>query len=98
MPYNLPYRVVDKLKRLVNEKRGKPLIQRNWELQFLGMENDEKLQDRLFSQAMHPFLPKELLVRFYNNFRTVDQVTYSHPLSMLLTLAVWYEKEGKNGH
>lgn len=98
MPYNLPYRVVDKLKRLVNEKRGKPLIQRNWELQFLGMENDEKLQDRLFSQAMHPFLPKELLVRFYNNFRSVNQVTYSHPLSMLLTLAVWYAKEGKNGH
>jgi hypothetical protein len=64
-------------------------MQRNWELQFLGMENDEKLQERLFGQNLHPFLPKELLARFYNKFKTDDRVTYSHPLSMLLTLAVW---------
>lgn len=91
-PHNLPYRVTDKLKRMWQEKRGKKFIQRNWELQFLGMENDEKLQDRLFGENLHPFLPKELIVRFYNQFRTVDAVKYSHPLSMLLTLAVWTGK------
>lgn len=88
-PNNLPYRIGNKLKREVKNKLGKPYIQRNWELQFLGMENDEKLQERLFSENLHPLLPKELLARFYNNFKHVDAVKYSHPLSMLLTLAVW---------
>lgn len=91
-PRNLPYRIVDKAKRLINEKRGKPLTQRNWELQFLGMENDEKLQEHLFGKNLHPFLPKELIARFYNNFRNKNMVEYSHPLSMLLTLSVWYKK------
>lgn len=88
-PHNLPYRIGNKLKREVRGKMGKTYIQRNWELQFLGMENDEKLQDRLFGENLHPFLPKELLARFYNKFKTDDMVKYSHPLSMLLTLAVW---------
>src|SRR5690606_6576637 len=47
-PNNLPYRIGSKLKREVRNKMGKPYIQRNWELQFLGMENDEKLQHWLF--------------------------------------------------
>lgn len=89
-PHNLPYRIANKLKRIIKAKMGKPLIQRNWELQFLGMDNDEKLQGHLFGENLHPFLPKELLARFYNKFKTGDAVTYSHPLSMLLTLAVWY--------
>lgn len=88
-PNNLPYRVGNKLKRELKNKLGKPYIQRNWELQFFGMENDEKLQEHLFSENMHPFISKPLLAKFYNNFKNVDAVTYSHPLSMLLTLAVW---------
>lgn len=95
MPHNLPYRVMDKLKRMYREKRGKPFIQRNWELQFLGMENDEKLQAWLFDENLHPFLSKELLTRFYNKFKTDDPVVYSHPLSIILTLAVWYKKHHK---
>lgn len=91
-PNNLPYRIANKLERLLKAKMGKPFIQRNWELQFLGMENDEKLQERLFGENLHPFLSKEILVRFYNTFKTGDMVKYSHPLSMLLTLSVWYKK------
>lgn len=94
-PHNLPYRIVDKLKRMAKEKMGKPYIQRNWELQFLGMENDEKLQAHLFGENLHPFLSKELLARFYNKFKSVDLVKYSHPLSMLLTLAVWWRRGDK---
>ncbi len=94
-PYNLPYRITDKLKRMVKAKMGKPYIQRNWELQFLGMENDENLQEHLFGENLHPFLPKELLARFYNKFKTGDAVEYSHPLSMLLTLAVWHKEHRK---
>lgn len=94
-PYNLPYRIVDKAIRLINEKRGKPYTQRNWELQFLGMENDEKLQEHLFGENLYPFLPKELMARFYNSFTTKNMVEYSHPVSMLLTLVVWYKNEVK---
>ncbi len=90
-PHNLPYRIGNKLKRELKNKMGKPYIQRNWELQFLGMENDEKLQHWLFSENLHPFLSKPLLAKFYNSFKTGDAVKYSHPLSMLLTLAVWYK-------
>jgi hypothetical protein len=88
-PHNLPYRLGNKLSRELKNKMGKPYIQRNWELQFLGMENDEKLQQWLFEENLHPFLSKPLLARFYNNFKAVDAVKYSHPLSMSLTLAVW---------
>lgn len=94
-PNNLPYRIGNKLKRELKNKFGKPYIQRNWELQFLGMENDEKLQEQLFSENMHPFISKPLLAKFYNNFKTVNAVKYSHPLSMLLTLAVWRKQNDK---
>lgn len=91
-PNNLPYLITNKLQHELKAKMGKPYVQRNWELQFLGMENDEKLQEHLFGENMHPFFSKELLARFYNNFRAVDAVIYAHPLSMLLTLAVWWKK------
>ena len=91
-PNNVSYRIANKLKRMVNLKMGKAFIQRNWELQFLGMDNDEKLQEHLFAENLHPFLSKEFLARFYNNFKTKNMVEYSHPLSMLLTLSVWYRK------
>lgn len=94
-PNNLPYRIGNKLKREMRSKMGKPYIQRNWELQFLGMENDEELQEQLFSENMHPFISKPLVAKFYNNFKTVDAVKYSHPLSMLLTLAVWRKQNHK---
>jgi hypothetical protein len=95
-PNNLPYRITSKLKRIIKGKIGKPYIQRNWELQFLGMENDEKLQEHLFSENLHPFISKPLIAKFYNNFKNVDAVKYSHPLSMLLTLALW-KKNSANG-
>ena len=93
-PNNLPYRIGNKLKRELKNTMGKPYIQRNWELQFLGIENDEKLQEQLFSENLHPFISKQLLAKFYNNFKNVDGVNYSHPLSMLLTLTVWKKNLG----
>ena len=93
-PQNLPFRIGNILERIIKKKFGKPFVQRNWELQFLGMKNDEKLQEHLFGANLHPFLSKPLLARFYNNFKAVGPVKYSHPLSMLLTLAVWYKRNG----
>lgn len=93
VPNNLPYRISNKLKRTVKSKLGNPYIQRNWELQFLGMQNDEHLQRYLFNQKFNSFIPKPVVAHFYNAFKNVDAVTYSHTVSMLLTLAVWDFKE-----
>lgn len=90
VPYNLPYRIIDKTKRVVQEKMGKKFTERNWELQFLGEGNDAHLQEYLFSKEMDTFIPKEVRTKFYNDFKNKDAVWYSHPVSMLLTLAVWH--------
>ncbi len=88
-PYNLPYRVTNKLKRSFNALIGNPYIQRNFELQFLGKENDEQLQNHLFSTSFHDFVPKHIVQDFYNKFKHKDYVYYSHSVSMLLTLSLW---------
>jgi len=89
VPFNLPYRIIDKTKRVMQEMIGKKFTERNWELQFLGEENDAHLQEYLFSKEMDTFIPKEVRTKFYNDFKNKDAVWYSHPVSMMLTLAVW---------
>src|SRR5690606_1816046 len=62
-PYNLPYRISDKIKRSLNPKK---LIQRNWELQFLGAENEKHLENYLFQNPkMLEVIPEELVSDFY---------------------------------
>lgn len=91
-PHNLPYRITDKLKRETNAAFGKKYIQRNWELQFLGKDNEEKLKAYLFDQSFNEFIPKDVVSTFYDKFKNDDPVFYSHPLSMLLTLSAWDKK------
>ncbi|MFY0483509.1 asparagine synthetase B family protein [Flavobacterium sp. PLA-1-15] len=87
-PYNLPYRVLDKAKRVVSPKK---IIQRNWELQFLGDENEKHLKKWLFdNMEMNEVIPKELSLDFYNKFQDTDAVYYSHSVSMLLTLSLFF--------
>jgi hypothetical protein len=86
-PYNLPYRIFDKMQRTFASKN---YIQRNWELQFLGRSNDEKLQEWLFkNKAFQEFVPKEIVTFFYDQFKNKDAVFYSHSVSMLLTLSLF---------
>jgi len=87
-PYNLPYRVINKLQRETKAILGKPYIQRNWELQFLGDENKKQLENYLFRSDLEKLVPKQITQDFYSKFETGDQVWYSHPVSMLLTLAL----------
>ncbi|HEX9827182.1 MAG TPA: asparagine synthetase B family protein [Flavobacteriaceae bacterium] len=87
VPWNLPYRMFNKFKRTVNTN---PLIQRNWELQFLGEGNDQKLKERLFdSVAFAQLVPKKVTEAFYHSFKMKNNVNYSHPVSMLLTLSLF---------
>jgi hypothetical protein len=87
VPYNLPYRVFDKVKRTLNSQK---FIQRNWELQFLGEENERQLKKWLFeNEKMNVVIPKELSLDFYDKFKNEDSVYYSHAVSMLLTLSLF---------
>jgi hypothetical protein len=91
-PYNLPYRVVNKLKREIRAALGKPFTQRNWELQFTRPEHQEVLASYLSGKEMQQLVSKELVARFVNNFTEKDPVYWSHPVSMLLTLSVFAKK------
>jgi len=93
-PYNWPYRAVSKLGRIISQKK---IIERNWELQFLGEENDKHLRHYLFDNAaFSDWIPKDLTMRFYENFSSVDPVKYSHSVSMLLTLSLFYKQQARN--
>lgn len=91
-PYNLPYRFLSKLKRELRTLFGQKFIQRNWELQFLGTENDQQLKSHLFSIEYNSFLSNKLVERFYNKFNTKNRLNYAHSISTLLTLSLYFKK------
>ncbi|MGS2726873.1 asparagine synthase-related protein [Psychroserpens sp. BH13MA-6] len=92
-PYNLPFRVKSKLKRSVNAWLGNPFIQRNWELQFLGKDNEAELKRFILSDGFNELVPKAIVETALEKFKTEDAVAYSHALSMLLTLSVWNQNK-----
>lgn len=91
-PYNLPFKVMNKASREVSNMMGKPFTQRNWELQFLGNKNDNKLQSFLFSKSFNSFIPQEVVSYVYKQFKNDNAVIYAHPLSMLLTLSMFHKQ------
>jgi hypothetical protein len=92
-PNNLPYRLKNKLERELYALMGKKHIQRNWELQFIGKENESILQKHLFKNDFLQFVGSDVVEDIYNKFKNQDAVFYSHPVSMLLTLSLWYANE-----
>jgi asparagine synthetase B (glutamine-hydrolysing) len=92
---HLPWRMMNKAKNLWREKiRNAPLVQRNWEIQFLGKENEKHLRQWLFENpALQQLIPSAIIEEYYHKFANEDRVYWSHPLSMLLTLAVKLKKE-----
>lgn len=91
-PYNLPFRIIGKLKRDYNAILGKPYISRNWELQFVGKENNKYLNHWLLNTSLESIIPQHITKQFYDNFIKKDAFTYSHSVSMLLTLSLFQEK------
>lgn len=89
--YHFPYRVAKKIKHTTKTLiTGKRLVQRNWEIQFLGKENNENLERWLFDNpALNNLVSKEIVHKYYDLFKSGDQVYWSHPISMLLTLSVF---------
>jgi hypothetical protein len=105
MPFNLydykepqfakrmSYRVKHKMQREINAALGKKYIQRNWELQFLGELNASRLENHLFDADFKAFLETDVATDMYDKFKNKEAVFYSHAVSMLLTLSVWYGRE-----
>ena len=90
-----PRRLYQYGRRIIREKilKRPPVIQRNWELQFLGLENERYLKRWIFeTPELDELVPKQIIQDFYYRFKKVDPVKYSHPVSMLLTLAVWCKR------
>ena len=68
------------------------LITRNWELQFLGEENLFQLKKNLIDRKkINKLIPLSIIKKYLDNFQ-VNPVKYAHPVSMLLTLAVFADK------
>ena len=89
VPYNLPYRIYGKLLRTINPQK---FIQRNWELQFLGKQNERHLEHYLFeNEKFSNEVSTEIVKDIYSKFQKEDAVYYSHPLSMLLTLSLFFK-------
>ncbi len=92
---NIPHRAGRKLKRTLRSMVGlRPEIKRNWEIQYLGSENEKKLEQWLFhNPKFSSFVPSELVTDFYNKFQKEDRVEYAHSVSTLLSLSVFAKKK-----
>ena len=91
-PYSLPYRLREYAAKALRTVTKKVLVKENYQLQFMGSSNDEKLRSVLFSQArFKDFVPQETVRYFYDKFKTGNPVWYYHPVSTLLTLSKFSE-------
>ena len=90
-----PRRVYRFIKRIITERilRKNPIIQRNWELQFIGNSNEEILKNWIFqNKDLNMIIPKRIIKSYYDLFKNDNPVKYSHSISMLLTIAVWAKR------
>lgn len=91
----LPMRFVNKLTRITQRK---PVIERNWEIQFLNDNSRQNIDALLLNSGshLHDFMSKikieELINMFYANPRD-KQAAYS--LAMLITFSSWLESNYK---
>ncbi|MFL2983041.1 MAG: asparagine synthase-related protein [Candidatus Neomarinimicrobiota bacterium] len=90
-----PRRMYRYFKRIILENifKKKPIIQRNWELQFTGGSNEKYLENWLFeNKKLKKIIPESIIQSYYELFLNDDSVKYSHPISMLLTISVWTKR------
>ena len=92
-PYNLPYRIYAKLHRTLKSIIGKPYIQRNWELQFLGDQNKAQLEHYLFNNGLSTLVSESVTQKIYNDFNEKDDLLNAHAINILLVLSMFNEKQ-----
>jgi hypothetical protein len=99
-PYNLysfhlyhtlrdfPRRGISWMKSQFQRAFNKPMTTMNWQSQFLGLRNQASLKEVLTRDANFTRLvSKPIIEDFYERFTRIDSTYYSHPISMLVTLA-----------
>jgi len=87
-------RALRKANRLLQAFISKPerLITRNWELQFSGDHNFIQLKNNLLKRSkINKLIPQSIIKKYLDNFQD-DPLKYAHPVSMLLTLAIFSER------
>jgi hypothetical protein len=90
-PYNVPFRVYQKIRNEVFTPR---LVRNNYENQFLGLENDLHLQQWLFKNESFKGLIEPQIVRsFYEPFVQGAHLANSHTVSTLLTLSTFSSQD-----
>lgn len=84
----IPHRIFQKAKRLFSKE---PIIQRNWEVQFLSSEGKSNLSNLLLENAaeLHSFCSREKLEVLIDDFYIHPDTGLAYCLSMLLTLSSW---------
>lgn len=85
-PYNLHYKLKDKIMRELQSLMGKPYVQRNWELQFLGKENEIHLQNQLLYSKLKQLIPHPFIQDYLNAFKE-KPLKNAHAINMLLVLS-----------
>jgi hypothetical protein len=85
----VPYRAWNKGLRFVLSKLAhREVVTRNWEIQFLGKLNDNHLKEYIFDKQFNKFIPAFIAREVYDKFQK-ENLQNAHPLSMLLTLALF---------
>jgi len=87
------YKVGNKLKRMVQQISGRPYIQRNWELQFLGEDNRNHLERVLDNNKLSGFIPDVLVKKYISDFYNLNPLQNAHALNMLIVLAKFNETQ-----
>lgn len=83
-PWNIPVRIARKLSMALNKK-----VQRNWEIQFVGRENDLHLREWLFSNSkLDTIVDRRIREKYYDAFRN-DALPHAFPISILLSLSTF---------
>ncbi|WP_299114680.1 asparagine synthase C-terminal domain-containing protein [uncultured Winogradskyella sp.] len=85
----LSYKAIYKLKRTVSKLSGRPYIQRNWELQFLGDNNRQQLETVILNSKLSELIPEEFITKHIKGFYNRDTIKNAHSVNMLLTLAMF---------
>ena len=95
LPY-FPYRAIRKIGNEIRKVVGEKKITSNWQLQFLGKENEANLKYWLFENpAFSDLIPRKLVDPFYNKFK-MENSQYHHAINMLLTISLFSRLKNQN--
>jgi len=91
LPWNLPYRLYKKIDREIITKNK---VVNNFENQFKGINNEENLSYWLFqNKAFENFIDPLVVKSIYEKFKGKNELKYSHPVSILLTLSLFSKNQ-----